>query len=720
MKGLNPLSPFRRARRGGPAPDRAPAPPAGPPPGPPPGADWRVVAPVGLLRTPVPLPCGLGAFRRGLEAWRPAPLVTADGRLLPRGVPLALTPADYGALLTGVAVVPEVPLMPGVSSSPIPPLPGTGAFAPAPPAATRRVERRSDEYGHEGGTVEDPGLPRQGNGADRRAWSEPGASAGIGRPEPRAPGPASDPGSPPGRQADSEPGEAGALGSPAHGRRKATGRPGSPVIPGHATDGGVRSEPFVPRSPDGSVRAEGSRGPDEVSVRGLLRNRGHDGDALGHHEAHRVGSRGPSSRDGDRGLTPQRGPLHRQDPSDEGGADGGGPASGPEQQRAQRHQAEAPSTSWAPWYRRSRPDRGSTGTPGPPEVLGHHPDRPGRGDFPGLRLPWNRGHRRNRSGKDAADGPHTAKDPERHQGPPGQDDAPGHDLPQNRGHRQNRSDKDAADGPSTTEVPEHHQDQPHQDDTPGYDLPWNLRDRQNRPHRIAAAGSGPARHPEHHPGRPGPGEVSGPGSPGIPGHAEPRGGHSETRGTPPQGSARPPGRQDHDAFLSERSGDRQAPGGPPGPNPSWDPGRSPGPVVGRDRGDLPPAAPRHRLGVGRPLPRVPGTAMPFVIPPPAGNEQPPGPAAGAPSTTAPSFAFAPPPAPAPRTAHDPAPPDAAAIAREVAQEVVRRHAGLLAEAVVPALGLSRRTRRAAVRWQSPSPPAPPPTEGSPWGTYPPR
>ncbi|MFF5126513.1 hypothetical protein ACFY41_06155 [Streptomyces syringium] len=149
-------------------------------------------------------------------------------------------------------------------------------------------------------------------------------------------------------------------------------------------------------------------------------------------------------------------------------------------------------------------------------------------------------------------------------------------------------------------------------------------------------------------------------------------------------------------------------------------------MAGSDRGDLPttgalpPAAPRHRLGVGQPLPRVPGTAMPFVVPPPAGNERPPGTAAGDPSTTAPSFAFAPAPAPAPQAAHAPAPPDAAAIAREVAQEVVRRHAGLLAEAVVPALGFSRRTRRAAARWQSPSPSAPPPTEGSPWGTYPPR
>ncbi|MFV8131978.1 hypothetical protein [Streptomyces syringium] len=147
--------------------------------------------------------------------------------------------------------------------------------------------------------------------------------------------------------------------------------------------------------------------------------------------------------------------------------------------------------------------------------------------------------------------------------------------------------------------------------------------------------------------------------------------------------------------------------------------------MGRDRGDLPttgalpPAGPRHRLGVGQPLPRVPGTAMPFVIPPPAGNERT---AAGGPSATAPSFAFAPAPAPAPapRTAHTSVPPDAAAIAREVAQEVVRRHAGLLAEAVVPALGFSRRTRRAAARWQSPSPPAPPPTEDNPWGTYPPR
>ncbi|PHQ48278.1 hypothetical protein BLA24_33270 [Streptomyces cinnamoneus] len=111
--------------------------------------------------------------------------------------------------------------------------------------------------------------------------------------------------------------------------------------------------------------------------------------------------------------------------------------------------------------------------------------------------------------------------------------------------------------------------------------------------------------------------------------------------------------------------------------------------------------------------------MPFVTPPPAGNERPPGTAAGEPSTAAP-FASAPAPTSAPRTAHSPAPPDAAAVARDVAQEVARRHAGLLADAVVPALGFSQRTRRAATRWQSQSPPAPPPTQDNPWGTYPPR
>ncbi|MFI9235518.1 hypothetical protein [Streptomyces sp. NPDC053079] len=108
--------------------------------------------------------------------------------------------------------------------------------------------------------------------------------------------------------------------------------------------------------------------------------------------------------------------------------------------------------------------------------------------------------------------------------------------------------------------------------------------------------------------------------------------------------------------------------------------------------------------------------MPFVTPPLAGSGRPPGAAAGEPSTAAPSFTVTPATTPAPQTARNPAPPDTAAIAREV----VRRHAGLLAEAVVPALGFSRRTRRAATRWQSQSPPARPPAEDSPWGTYPPR
>ncbi|MFI9306694.1 hypothetical protein [Streptomyces triculaminicus] len=126
--------------------------------------------------------------------------------------------------------------------------------------------------------------------------------------------------------------------------------------------------------------------------------------------------------------------------------------------------------------------------------------------------------------------------------------------------------------------------------------------------------------------------------------------------------------------------------------------------------------------------------MPFVTPPPpAGNGQPPGMAADEPSTAArtvtgaPSFTYTPAATPAatlaPQTGRDPTAPDAAVIAREVAREVARRHAGLLAEAVVPSLGLSRRMRRAVTRWQSQSQSptrVQPPAEGSPWGGYPPR
>ncbi|MGX1849212.1 hypothetical protein OIU91_08855 [Streptomyces sp. NBC_01456] len=112
--------------------------------------------------------------------------------------------------------------------------------------------------------------------------------------------------------------------------------------------------------------------------------------------------------------------------------------------------------------------------------------------------------------------------------------------------------------------------------------------------------------------------------------------------------------------------------------------------------------------------------MPFVTPPAAGNGPPPGAAAGGPSTDAPVFTSTPSPAPPPQTTRKPTTPDTAALAREVAQEIARRHAGLLAEAVVPSLGLSRLMRRAATRWQSQSLPAPPPREDNPWGTYPPR
>lgn len=741
LKGLNALRPskpgrWRRARRTDPVPDRAPASPAaGAPPGPPPGADWRVVAPVGLLRMPVPLPCGLGAFRQDLAAWCPAPLVTADGRLLPRGVPLAVELADHGTPLMGLAELP--PLAGALSRSeepgegvevtpPVPPLPGTGDFAPVPPVGARHVDRRSGEHGvgtrHEGGAVEEPRLSSgQGSGADRRARSgpddRPGASEGAVPPEPRTPGPASDRGRDQGRRALGEAHEAGAPGSAEHGRHKAARRPGRPLSPERDADDRIRSEPFVTGPPAGPVPTEDSRGPGEVSVPGALRYPARDGDVLGHREAHNVGSpgepgrhgdrgepggssgspllrsfghrHGSPARDGDLGVTPRQGLLHRHGP-DGGGADGHGPARGPEEHRAQPHRAEAPSTSWAPGHRRSQPDRGSADVPDPPEVLGHHPDRPGQGGLPGLRFPS--------SGR----------------------------------HRRHRSDKGAADGPSASKGPGRPQDQPSQGEALGFGLPWNLGHRQDRPHCIAADNPGSPRDPEHPRARAGHSEVPGPGSPSISGHAEPRGGHSRTRATSPQRSGRPPGRQDHDAFpltappgIPEQLGGRRTPGEPPGPNPPWGPGRGHGSEKGRDRdtrpttGSLPPAGPRHRLGVGQPLPQVPGTAMPFVTPPPAGNERPPGTAAGEPSTAAP-FASAPAPTSAPRTAHSPAPPDAAAVARDVAQEVARRHAGLLADAVVPALGFSRRTRRAATRWQSQSPPAPPPTQDNPWGTYPPR
>ncbi|GGP74130.1 hypothetical protein GCM10010214_56680 [Streptomyces abikoensis] len=97
---------------------------------------WREVAPVGLLRLPVPSADGPLAFRRGLAAWRPAPVVTAGGRLLPRGVPLALG----AGILRGVplAPLPQFADGPGGSGAVgVPPgaVAGAPVVVPGPPVA---------------------------------------------------------------------------------------------------------------------------------------------------------------------------------------------------------------------------------------------------------------------------------------------------------------------------------------------------------------------------------------------------------------------------------------------------------------------------------------------------------------------------------------------------------------------------------------------------------
>lgn len=89
---------------------------------------WREVAPVGLLRLPVPSADGPLAFRRDLAAWRPAPVATADGRLLPRGVPLALG----AGILRGVPLAPLPQSADGSGAVGVP----RGAVAGAPVVAT--------------------------------------------------------------------------------------------------------------------------------------------------------------------------------------------------------------------------------------------------------------------------------------------------------------------------------------------------------------------------------------------------------------------------------------------------------------------------------------------------------------------------------------------------------------------------------------------------------
>ncbi|MCC3779902.1 hypothetical protein K6I33_006050, partial [Streptomyces sp. UNOB3_S3] len=73
------------------------------------------------------------------------------------------------------------------------------------------------------------------------------------------------------------------------------------------------------------------------------------------------------------------------------------------------------------------------------------------------------------------------------------------------------------------------------------------------------------------------------------------------------------------------------------------------------------------------------------------------------------------PAPPPPPRQPASPPDASAVAREVAL----RHAGLLADAVLPALELGWRLRRARARPQWP-PRAEPPPDGGAWGSTVPR
>lgn len=203
----------------------------------------------------------------------------------------------------------------------------------------------------------------------------------------------------------------------------------------------------------------------------------------------------------------------------------------------------------------------------------------------------------------------------------------------------------------------------------------------------------------------------------LPGTTPPRTAEHRPAESPPREADRPV----TDTIVRRRPDDGERPTGTPGRHESPTPG--PSPVTDPtppSPAPFPRQAPPHRLRVGEPVAQVPATARPLAIPPPTiGRTGPPpapgrtGPSPGpakAAATPAIAPANAPPATPAASPAAPPGPtaaPDVSALAREVA----RRHAGLLAEAVLPAPG------PAPLPW----PPQPqPPPDGGRWGSTVPR